>query len=152
VIDPIEKKWQGSRKLFGRKIQHMIIFYAISFGVIMFSMGALFTHLLQRMTVVKNEGLVFLENVDIIMAGLLVLIYALWIYIGLIISNKVVVPIFRIIGEIDKIKGGQKILKIALSKKDFFSDLTYAYNDVIEQLNNNKVVEQEEKQTADEGG
>jgi hypothetical protein len=130
------QKWYLRRLIVNTPVQRVFVIYMLAMGLILFSLGALFVNLWQRILILRMTGQVLLNSRDYILMGAIVVIIVAGIYVGLVISNRIAGPIFRLSQEMIKLVDGQKVQPIAFRKNDYYQELAVAYNKILFRLAN----------------
>ncbi len=137
-VDTNDKKqirWYQRQWMVDMRAQNELIIYLVTMGTIFFFSGALASNVLQRLVALKGNGWHYEQSTDVVLLSVIVIFIVSSFFIGIVISNRMAGPINRIVREMERAKKGEKVGKIEVRSKDYYQNLSRAFNDVVEQLN-----------------
>jgi len=104
-------------------------------SLILLTIGALFGNLWLRIDVFRKTGWMPFTSGDIAVSGAIVGAILLFTYLGFILSNRLVGPIFRLVREATKVAEGKKnVVPVTFRKNDHFHELADVYNKIVIRL------------------
>jgi methyl-accepting chemotaxis protein len=128
------KRWYQRRLIVNYPVQRMFVFYMIIMGIVLFCIGGLFSNLWLRILIFQDNGQILVNQRDYVLLGIVGSVVVVGCYVGFILSNRIVGPLFRLSREMKKAAEGEAVRPIAFRKNDYFNDLAKAFNKLLVRL------------------
>ena len=121
-----------NRKLFvNSKIQLLLLRYAVSMGLLLFSLGMFVAFTFEKILTHQMAGGNSFERNDIIIFSVMILMIIIVCYLGMMVSNRIVGPIFRLVKHMEDSEATGKFEEIQFRKNDYFKEIAISYNKMV---------------------
>jgi len=127
-------KWHQRKVLINSKVQLVFIGYAISMGFLFLSFGLVLASSFERILMLKMNSMNDFSTFDLVVFGTFLILAAIAIYLGMIVSNRVVGPIFRLVKHMEEFGTTGKLEELHFRKNDYFKDVAISYNKIVARL------------------
>lgn len=126
--------WYKRKFLNNYNIQSVFIIYAVSMGFLFLSLGLVLSSSFERVITIQISGSGALGRIDYLLIGLLTLLIFFIGYMGVIISNRFVGPIFRLARQMEEFGENGNLDEVQFRKTDNFKEVAVAYNKMVTRL------------------
>ena len=133
MSDPVAKSNpKVRRKLFlNSKMQNVLIRYGICMAVVFLSLGMFLAYCFDRILSAQMHEAQWFGSREIILLALLIAINIGTCYLALVVSNRIIGPIFKLIRNMEDFERTGKLNEIYFRKSDFFQEISTSYNKIV---------------------
>ncbi len=126
--------WFNRKLVVNSSVQYVLLKYSVTMGFLFMSMGLFLAYLLLKIPMIQMNGFASIEATDIVFLSFLLIIIFIVGYFGLILSNRVVGPIFRLVKSMEEFEETGNYQEIRFRKNDYFKEIAVSYNKIMIRL------------------
>ncbi len=126
--------WRNRQFIVNSKVQSVFLGYAIAMGFLFLSLGLILSTYFERILMLQANGGESLTSLDFIIFAVIVVLILFVCFVGLIVSNRVVGPIFKLVREMELLDTTGELRELQFRKNDYFQDVAVSYNKIIARL------------------
>jgi hypothetical protein len=123
--------WKNRQIIVNSKVQSVFIGYGIAMGFLFLSLGLVLSTYFERILMIQANVGESLTGLDIIIFAVIVVLILFVIFLGMIVSNRVVGPIFKLVLEMELLDKTGELNDLHFRKNDYFQDVAVSYNKII---------------------
>ena len=120
VVKGSRRNWTKRQLIVNSKVQKVFVGYAIVMGILFFSSGLLTSSFFDRFVAVQAAGEDSLSKFDIAAFGVFFVLVGLLIFFGIVLSNRVVGPIYRLVRHMEAVQENDELQELHFRKNDLF--------------------------------
>ncbi len=135
-----KKMWSRNfkRKLIvNSNIQLVLLRYAVTMGILFLSLGMFIAFSFEKMLLINMTGFDSFGRNDKIVFSLLILLIIVVCYLSMVISNRIVGPIYRLVRHMENAKNTGQYNEIHFRENDYFKELAISYNQMLTRFREN---------------
>ncbi len=131
---PSRQNWTKRQLIVNSKIQKVFVGYALAMGILFFSSGILASSFFDRIVALNAAGEDPLSKFDIGAFFMFMILVGLLIFFGIVISNRVVGPIYRLVRHMESLQDNEELKELRFRKGDYFLEVAASYNKVVKRI------------------
>ena len=118
----------------GHKAQRVLLAASFAQSCVFMALGGMISLVFVRLTTLQIEGWGLFSWTDTILLVLVCLFIVASIWVMLVISNRVVGPIFKLVRQMESLANDNKLDDLKLRKNDEFLEVAEAYNKIVARI------------------
>ncbi len=132
-IDQTSKRlpWYSRKLIVNSNIQFVLLRYAVCMGLLFLSLGMFFAFTIEKVMTLRMGGFDFVTTSEIMMFSTLILFVIVACYLGLVVSNRIVGPIYRLVRHMEDFQVTGKFEEIHFRKDDHFKEIAISFNKIM---------------------
>ena len=124
-----------NRKIFvNSKIQSVFIGYAVAMGFLFLSLGLTLSSSFERILMIQMNGGESLTIYDFTLFLVFLFLIIFVIFLGMLISIRVVGPIFKLVGQMENLQATGELQELKFRKNDYFQEVAVSYNKIVARI------------------
>ncbi len=125
------KRWYQKKLLVNSKVQFVFLKYALCMGFLFLSLGMFLAISIERILNNRLTGADLITPGEYLFFALAIFLVFAACYFGLVVSNQIVGPIFRLVRNMEEFESTGKFEQIKFRKNDYFKEIAVSYNKIM---------------------